>query len=724
MSRNRESRGTDNLIRRYPGPRYFDDQGIDEHLFFGREKEIEALSNRIQARRTLVLFGRSGLGKTSLIKAGLFPALRQLGYLPIYIRLNDPEMDLRRSVHHAIEEAVQRDRVDAQIVPGARLWETFKQSDFWWEDQLWIPLLVFDQFEEIFTLHEAPYRNDLMEELKELAGDAIPASVRQARTDGQAIDYSLDPPDLRLLFSLREEYVGSLEAFVEEVPTLLEHRYQLKPLKSDQAERAIIEPAHYHSSEDADRFATTPFTYDESALKLILSQLENEHLEIEPFQLQLLCQHAEDRVIQTRTGRNQEIQLNSAMLGGAKALERVRSGFYQRALKGVTGWWQRRRARRLCERLLNAEERRISMDEDTVSRKLRVNPTTLKGLENSRLLRKDARPGLDGFYYELSHDSVARAVAKSRQRRRWIRRVIYAFLLLLAIFNFIMLNLEVSTQKQIAQGRLDDYEAVVAELYTTEGALLPELVEIEPGCFQMGAAKGKASSDELPNHKVCINKAFYVGEHEVTFNEYDRFAVATKRPLPNDSGWGRGKRPVVDVDWEDARAYSEWIGKVGGTQCRLPSEAEWEYSARAGSNKEYALPAGQGSDDIAGKGWANCDGCGSEWDNTLTAPVKSFPANAWGLHDMHGNVWEWTVDCWHSDYTNAPVDGAAWLENNGGECRKRALRGGSWDFNSENVRSANRNWFFPDFPSFSVGFRVLCSGPFKSTEKASAGRPH
>ncbi|MEW8206012.1 MAG: hypothetical protein AB2746_07815, partial [Candidatus Thiodiazotropha taylori] len=137
------------FIRRYPGPRFFDDQGIDEYLFFGRDKEITALSNRMQARRTMVLFGRSGLGKTSLIKAGLFPAMRRLGYLPIYIRLNDPEVDLQALILHAIEEAVRRDRVDVQIVPGASLWEIFKQTDFWREDQLWIPLLVFDQFEEI-----------------------------------------------------------------------------------------------------------------------------------------------------------------------------------------------------------------------------------------------------------------------------------------------------------------------------------------------------------------------------------------------------------------------------------------------------------------------------------------------------------------------------------------------------------------------------------------------
>ncbi|MEW8372474.1 MAG: formylglycine-generating enzyme family protein [Candidatus Thiodiazotropha sp.] len=710
------------FIRRYPGPRFFDDQGIDEYLFFGRDKEITALSNRMQARRTMVLFGRSGLGKTSLIKAGLFPAMRRLGYLPIYIRLNDPEVDLQALILHAIEEAVRRDRVDVQIVPGASLWEIFKQTDFWREDQLWIPLLVFDQFEEIFTLHEATYRDDLVKQLKELAGDAIPTSVRQARAEGQKINYSLDPPDLRLLFSLREEYVGSLETFVEEVPTLLEHRYQLNPLQTEQAKRAIIEPAKYNSVEDADLFATTPFTFKKSAWQLILSQLENRHGEIEPFQLQLLCQHAENRVIRSRAERNQPVELSSTMLGGAKALERVRSGFYQKALREVSGWWQRRRARRLCERLLNAEERRISMDGYTVRRKLHVNPSTLKRLEDSRLLRKDARPGLDGFYYELSHDSVARAVAKSRRKRRWVRRGIYAVVFLSMILYFFMLNLQVGEQKQIAQGRLDDYGAVVVELYAKEGALLPDLVEIKPVCFLMGSKKGH--EDELPQHKVCIGESFHLGQHEVTFNEYDRFAAATGRSLPEDYGWGRGRRPVVDVNWNDARAFADWIGSEGDNHCRLPSEAEWEYAARAGTSSEYALPVKQGSDDISDKGLANCDGCGSEWGGEKTAPVKAFPANTWGLHDMHGNVWEWTEDCWHENYNKAPADGSAWLNEDGGDCGKRVLRGGSWGSLPGFARSAVRGGSGPDGQGGSVGFRVLCSGPFKSTERAAVGRPH
>ena len=145
-----------------------------------------------------------------------------------------------------------------------------------------------------------------------------------------------------------------------------------------------------------------------------------------------------------------------------------------------------------------------------------------------------------------------------------------------------------------------------------------------------------------------------------------------------------------------------------GKSCRLPSEAEWEYAARAGTTTKYALPAPHGSDDIEGKGLANCRGCGSEWDRSRAGPVASFPANAWGVHDMHGNVSEWVEDCWHDSYAGAPEDGRAWLEGEGGDCSTRIVRGGSWPFHQDEARSAVRQWNGPGF----VGFRVVCLSPY------------
>ena len=240
----------------------------------------------------------------------------------------------------------------------------------------------------------------------------------------------------------------------------------------------------------------------------------------------------------------------------------------------------------------------------------------------------------------------------------------------------------------------------------------PDLVKIKPGCFEMGSDKGEIS--ERPPHKVCIKRPFYLGRFEVTFEQFDRFAKSADRKLPDDYGWGRGNRPVTDINWQEARDYSRWITKETGSRCRLPTEAEWEYAARAGTTTEYALPAPGGSNDIKDQGLANCVRCGSKWDDKQTAPVGSFKPNAWGLYDMQGNVWEWTADCWHDNYANSPTDGRAWEAENNGNCNIRVLRGGSWYYRTEDLRSADRNRYDPVARDDDVGFRLLCEGPLLS----------
>ena len=210
----------------------------------------------------------------------------------------------------------------------------------------------------------------------------------------------------------------------------------------------------------------------------------------------------------------------------------------------------------------------------------------------------------------------------------------------------------------------------------------PEMVVIPAGRFRMGCVSGRDCWDnEQPVHEVQVS-SFALGVYEVTFEEYERFARATGRDRPNDRGWGRGGRPVINVSWEDAQAYAAWLSRETGEAYRLPSESEWEYSARAGSTTRYSW--GQ---DI-GRNRANCDGCGSRWDDDETAPAGSFAANGWGLHDMHGNVWEWVEDCWHENYARAPRDGSAWTS--GGNCGRRVLRGGSWFNSPVLLRSAYR----------------------------------
>ena len=221
---------------------------------------------------------------------------------------------------------------------------------------------------------------------------------------------------------------------------------------------------------------------------------------------------------------------------------------------------------------------------------------------------------------------------------------------------------------------------------------------IPAGRFRMGCVSGRdCEEDERPLHEVEV-ASFALGVYEVTFEEYGRFAEATGRDRPNDRGWGRGGRPVINVSWEDATAYAAWLSDETGVWYRLPSESEWEYAARAGTTTWY----GWGQD--IGRNRANCDRCRSQWDGDRTAPVGSFAANAWGVHDLHGNVWEWVEDCWHENYARAPRDGSAWTT--GGDCGRRVLRGGSWSYAPRTLRSANRNGHVAGDRNASLGFRV------------------
>jgi formylglycine-generating enzyme required for sulfatase activity/tetratricopeptide (TPR) repeat protein len=229
------------------------------------------------------------------------------------------------------------------------------------------------------------------------------------------------------------------------------------------------------------------------------------------------------------------------------------------------------------------------------------------------------------------------------------------------------------------------------------GGFGPKMVIVPPGQFRMGDIQGFGEDDEIPVHQVSV-KCFAIGVYEVTFFEYERFARASCRQIPNDAGWGKNKQPVINVSWNDALAYTEWLNEQTGKEYHLPTEAQWEYAARAGTETRYWW-----SDDI-GYNQANCLRSNSLWSGKKTAPVGSFKPNPFGLYDTVGNVWEWVVDPLHKSYKNAPSDERVWEE--GGRMKYRMVRGGSWKSGAEFCRSATRIGRSKNRENNMMGFRV------------------
>ena len=242
----------------------------------------------------------------------------------------------------------------------------------------------------------------------------------------------------------------------------------------------------------------------------------------------------------------------------------------------------------------------------------------------------------------------------------------------------------------------------------------PLMVKVPPGSFTMGMSDsefnsiwgGLESNRSVPQHRVNIGYSFAVGVYEVTFAEWEACPpCGFIRPPAHDAGWGKGNRPLIHVSWDNIQVYLDWLTSQTGARYRLLSEAEWEYVARAGTTGPFHFGETISSDQANYNGAIAWRGLSTQGVNRYqTVPVGSFPANAFGLHDVHGNVWDWVQDCWNGTYAGAPSDGSAWTT---GDCSRRVIRGGSWQDPSPIVHSSYRNWSSRSSPDrANVGFRV------------------
>ena len=251
--------------------------------------------------------------------------------------------------------------------------------------------------------------------------------------------------------------------------------------------------------------------------------------------------------------------------------------------------------------------------------------------------------------------------------------------------------------KEKLHGDTSDTDEVVGDTFR-DCATCPEMVVVPSGNFMMGSPEGEKyrGKDEGPQHRVTISKPFAVGKYEVTVGQFEEFANETKHPNNEwrDPGFEQSaNHPVVYVSWNDAQTYADWLSTKTGHNYRLLSEAEWEYVARAGTTTAYHFGL-----TISG----NQVNYGKKTSGTIV--VGSYPANKFGLHDVHGNVFEWVEDCLHTTYRGAPRDGSAWIS--GCEKDERVLRGGSWKSNPRYLRSAYRGWDFVWVRDDYHGFRI------------------
>lgn len=234
-------------------------------------------------------------------------------------------------------------------------------------------------------------------------------------------------------------------------------------------------------------------------------------------------------------------------------------------------------------------------------------------------------------------------------------------------------------QESSPPGGLTPDRAMASEV---EHETVPEMIGLSAGSFRMGDVQGGGERSELPARTVHV-ESFSLGKYEVMEFQFEAFVTATGYDAGDD--WRRdskgGDYPVVSVSWDDAQAYIDWLNGRTGKRYRLPSEAEWEYAARAGGATRYHF----GDDADRLRRYANYGG-------RLAGPTGagSFEPNQWGLYDLHGNAAEWVQDCWHGDYEEAPGDGASWMSSGGGDCEEAVLRGGSWSDPAAELRSANR----------------------------------
>ncbi|MEM9038387.1 MAG: hypothetical protein AAGD33_00690 [Actinomycetota bacterium] len=476
---------------RYPGSPPFRDQEVDRLLFKGRDHESRTVLHSILSSELFLLYAVSGLGKSSLLNAGVMQELRDRGYWPVSVRLNDPRVPPAVAIESQIIDAAAKDpAIDLDRTPGyvtdpedtPHLWDVLGSVEVWRGNRLEHLVVVLDQFEELFTLEwpdeiRRRFIAEFGEVVRHSRADADPdqdTDVDGRTGNGTAPDGHaplVPPPAVKFVLVVREDALGELEALSDDVPQVLQHRFRLGPLDPDQALAAIREPALVAD----EHLVTQRFAYSEEAAQQILHFLQHterasattiaeanrSRSSVDPSQLQIICQYVERRVLPTKPARSTDgvIEIEAADLGGLDGLRSILGDFYRRTVESFPDAEQKK-IRELCEKgLISQSERRLSLESEAIVGTFGVQPHVLDELVDHRLVRAEPRVG--SVYYELAHDTLVQPIlkdrlerqrARARKRVRWIAIAVGIAAFVAAVVALVFAVNAVSDSDDAAEG--------------------------------------------------------------------------------------------------------------------------------------------------------------------------------------------------------------------------------------------------------------------------------
>ena len=713
-------------------------------IFFGRGRETDQLLQALSDPkvRFIAVVGASGSGKSSMVAAGLKPRL-QAGALPqssLWIQLNfkpgergnNPFLALAYPLKAALGATGVREQDLANELIGDAEALAKRVNELLDKHPAGSELLLFiDQFEEFFTLVEPDLCQRFLDQLAGLVklpgvrvvvtlradfyplAMEVPALTELLRGQGT---FPLATPGVGALYEMitrpalaagLELEDGLAECILDETGSeagaLSLMAFALYRLYEQDKNTGCLSLNEYHAIGGV---AGAIRQHAEDALKRVGSDAEPDKALDHVFET--LVEVDEHEVATRRRATRAEIGSGKRENRLVDALIEARllvsdngdaeSGTVEVAHEALLTKWPR--LQKWVEE--HASELRAKRDLERAAKEwFEAGKPKWNGLPSGRIVKR----------YRTAPSPTAQS-SEYLDACAWLQRVRIALvsvvaIVLLAVTTLgIWMNHHGMTLKTASQ--------VLMVRTGIEDLPRPDMETITAGNFLMGSdpeTNPEAQNDEQPIHRVQI-KAFKIGRTEVTFEEYNAFVESTGRRQPGDEDWGSGRHPVINESWDDAVAYAKWLSLMTGKKYRLPTESEWEYAARAGTTTRYWWGDERDQDDTV---WANCDGCGSQWDDKQTAPVGQFPANKFGLHDTAGNVYEWVLDCWHGSYEgdSRPDDGSAWeTTEDGGDCGRRVIRGGSWDFDPGGLRSAFRFWNYADYRCNAdtwntfVGFRL------------------